>query len=47
MGCCNPDYRKIVDEEEQRVLKGNENTTRLFKLIVIIIIFCATWVIVN
>lgn len=19
MGCCNPDYRKIVDEEEQRV----------------------------
>lgn len=39
MSCCSPDYRKVVDEEEQMVNeKGKESFPLFIKIIGLIII---------
>lgn len=38
MGCCSPEYRKVVNEEEERVnQKGKDAIPFLTKLIIIVI----------
>jgi hypothetical protein len=37
MGCCNPNYRKTVNEQEENVnLKGNDSLPLFIKIIIII-----------
>lgn len=39
MGCCNPNYRKTVNEQEENVnLKGNDSLPFFIKITIIVIV---------
>lgn len=39
MGCCNPNYRKTVNDQEEIVnLKGNDSLPIFIKIIIIVIV---------
>ncbi|MFE8698911.1 hypothetical protein ACFYKT_21800 [Cytobacillus sp. FJAT-53684] len=39
MGCCNPNYRKTVNEQEENVnLKGSDSLSLFIKIIIIAIV---------